>query len=63
MAETTVIQEKFAGLGTRKYLTPSKAPGLDNRINGNDHGKNYQDRHHKLGNTFNTILHTCVDDA
>ena len=27
MAETTVIQEKLSRLGTRKYLTPSSAPG------------------------------------
>ena len=27
MAATTVIQEKFFRLGTRKYLTPSRAPG------------------------------------
>ena len=27
MAATTVIHEKFFGLGTRKYFTPSSAPG------------------------------------
>ena len=27
MAVTTVIQEKFLGLGTRKYFTPASAPG------------------------------------
>ena len=27
MAVTTVIQEKFATFGTRKYLTPASAPG------------------------------------
>ena len=28
IAATTVIHEKFFGFGIRKYLTPSRAPGL-----------------------------------
>lgn len=32
-------------------------------INGNDNGKDDQNRHHHLGNAFNAVSHTGVDDG